>query len=104
MLGLELAVLSMVSLAVVIFVVAPLLRPDRTIPRHDDETREELASALSRRDSTYEALADLDADRAAGKLSEEDYTDLRESYQREAITALRDLERLSTQSGKTGPT
>ncbi|MFQ5719378.1 MAG: hypothetical protein ACE5IK_07490 [Acidobacteriota bacterium] len=92
----SIVILSMVLLATMAFVLAPFFRraEDASAAPGPAPGVTELADALSRRDATYEALADLEQDRAAGKLSDDDYAAMKGAYQKEAIAALRELDRL----------
>ena len=50
------------------------------------------AEATSRRDACYEALADLEFDFAAGKISQDDFARLKHQYQAAAVVALKDID------------
>ena len=54
-----------------------------------------LADASSRRDVAYEAIADLDFDFAAGKISQDDFAKLKRQYQAAAVEALKELDDLN---------
>ena len=60
--------------------------------------RDRLDSLLSRRDSAYDAIRDLDFEYRLGNLSEADYLELRERYRERAAGVLRRLERLDSSS------
>ena len=97
----ETIILLMVIAAAAVFMLAPLVQKDSPEQRLD-ATGRAVADAVSRRDATYEALSDLDEDRAAGKLSDEDYERLKRSYQEDAVKALQDLDRLEKTEGDPG--
>ena len=83
----------MVALFVSFFVALPLLRPAGT-PSIERETSEaSLRRELeAERDRLLLAVADLDQDFQAGKLSEEDYQALRDRYKSAAMTVMRRLD------------
>ena len=97
----ELVILVMVVLATAVFVFSPLFRSGE-ISLPDSAAYRRVADAISRRDATYQALADLDEDRTAGKLSDEDYAALKQAYTSDAINALRDLDGLGERPRTTG--
>lgn len=80
-------------LTVVAFTCAtyPLLRKKATISAHTagDEDLEEL---LSRRDTTYSMLKELEFDYQSGILSKDDYDELRSCYKRKAVAILKDMD------------
>lgn len=74
----------LLTLAVVGFVVLPLLRGDRA-PLEGDE---DISESESRKRVTLRALRDVEYDFDAGKLDREDYLRLRDELSREALRAL----------------
>ncbi len=89
------AVVVLLALAVValVYVLAPLLsgrarvptRPSGAPPAGADEARGRKRAAL-------EAIVDLEEEHAMGKLAEPDYGELLQRYEREAVSALEDLD------------
>ncbi|MBF8266545.1 MAG: hypothetical protein HW388_53 [Dehalococcoidia bacterium] len=87
------ATLLMVS-ATVAVVLWPLFRARPAPDTGQSWERDRLESLLSRRDSAYDAIRDLDFEYHLGNLSEADYLELRERYRERAAGVLRRLERL----------
>jgi hypothetical protein len=67
----------------------PLIQPGRRVVPRTDDTLDELRR---KRDTIYESLRELDFDQRTGKISEADYAELAESYKRQAITLLKQLD------------
>ncbi len=81
-----------IILLVLIGLVYPLLRKrggEETVETDEDRRVREL---LSRKESFYSTIKELDFDFKTDKLSEEDYKELKERYQREAISLLREVD------------
>jgi hypothetical protein len=87
-----------VVLAVVIvvlvawFVTAPLR--GRHSVQHEDPAAAELADLEARKQAKYRQIRDAEADRAAGKLSEEDFKRLDGELRAEAVEILKRLDQL----------
>lgn len=82
-----------------LYVGAPLLkerRAEKMLADYYEET--ELHHLLSRKDSIYTAIKDLEFDHKTGKLSDEDYSELREKFEQQAAAVLKEIDDL--QSGK----
>ncbi|SRR5581483_1297780 len=85
-----------VAIVVVVawFVTAPLRdRPSR----HDDEedrAAAELAALEARKKAKYREIRDAEADRASGKLGEEDFRRLDRELRAEAVAILKRIDRL----------
>ena len=76
------------------FVTAPL-RDRPSGARDPDRDREaELADLEARKEAKYRQIRDAEADRSAGKLTEEDFTRLDRELRREAIDILKRIDRL----------
>ena len=89
-----LEVLLAVAVVVLVawFVTAPLRRePSETA---DDPAVAELADLEARKDAKYRQIRDAEADRAAGKLSEEDFKRLDRELRGEAVDILKRIDRL----------
>jgi flagellar biosynthesis/type III secretory pathway M-ring protein FliF/YscJ len=84
--------LAIVLLALVAFFVSrPLLRPEQP----DDDPREaERADLEARKEAKYRQIRDAEADRASGKLSEEDFGRINRELRAEAIEILKRIDRL----------
>ena len=91
------AALAALALA---YVIAPLRRPDRLElsagPSVEEEARERKGSALT-------AILDLEEEARVGKLTEGELMSLREEYEREALLALEQLDRMGAPSSADDP-
>ncbi|HEX7588576.1 MAG TPA: hypothetical protein VF478_09700 [Anaerolineae bacterium] len=85
----ELILAVIVVLGVLGFIAYPLFN---TPPEERTETPVALDGLLSQRDAAYEALRDLDFDFQMGKLSQSDYTTMRERYKGRAAVALEQID------------
>jgi hypothetical protein len=86
----------LVLIAVVIYVAWPLLQEKREfLPREGTE----LEIAREEKDNVISNLKDIEMDFRMGKLSEEDYENLREDFRQRAIKAIRKLESLEEAKG-----
>jgi uncharacterized membrane protein len=74
------------------FVTAPLR--DRAPAQRDDPAVAELADLEARKAAKYRQIRDAETDRAAGKLTEEDYRRLDRELRAEAIDILKRIDRL----------
>jgi len=77
---------ALVALAVIAALVSPLSRPGEAAPVGADEAED---AEDTPRGIALAALREIEFDRATGKLSDEDYADLRARYTAEALTVLR---------------
>jgi hypothetical protein len=75
------------------FVTAPL-RDRAPAEREVDPAVAELADLEARKETKYREIRDAEADRAAGKLTEEDYRRLDRELRAEAIEILKKIDRL----------
>jgi hypothetical protein len=91
--ALALVLAALLTVALVIFVARPLLRPARSAEeREEPSPGEQLrVRALERRDRALAALKELEFDHRTGKVSDEDYRALVGPLRREAADALREL-------------
>jgi hypothetical protein len=74
------------------FVTAPLR--ERAPAQSEDPAVAELADLEARKQAKYREIRDAEADRAAGKLTEEDYERLDRELRAEAIEILKKIDRL----------
>ena len=74
------------------FVTAPLRRRPSAQP--EDPAAAELADLEARKQAKYRQIRDVEADRAAGKLSEEDFRRLDGELRAEAVDILKRIDRL----------
>lgn len=93
--GLAMALLTVTAL---LYVLTPLVTtPDPTMESEASTERIELAA---RQSSVYKTLKELDLDLATGKMSEEDYRELKERYTTEAVEILERLDKLARSAGR----
>jgi hypothetical protein len=74
------------------FVSAPLRGRPRVQP--EDSAEAELADLEARKQAKYRQIRDAEADRAAGKLTEEDFAPLDAELRAEAVDILKRIDRL----------
>jgi hypothetical protein len=74
------------------FVTAPLRR--RPSASDDDPAAAELADLEARKAAKYRQIRDAEADRAAGKLTEDDFKRLDRELRGEAVDILKRIDRL----------
>jgi hypothetical protein len=77
---------ALVALAVIAALVGPLSRPGVGAPTGADDAEDPEETP---RGMALAALKEIEFDRATGKLSDEDYTDLKARYTAEALAVLR---------------
>lgn len=89
-------ILIAVALVVLVawFVTEPLRR--RAEPATDDSAEAELADLEARKRAKYREIRDAEADRAAGKLTEEDFGRLDRELRAEAIAILKRIDRVGS--------
>ncbi|HVL65236.1 MAG TPA: hypothetical protein VM573_08730 [Actinomycetota bacterium] len=90
----EAFLVALVACAALVYAAAPLRRPTPDPGRGDAR----LDDALEQRRAAFAALADLEDERAVGKLSEADFESLRREYEAEALAALEELDALEAVS------
>lgn len=88
----EIILIALLTIGVIAFIAYPLFSP----------TREKLAQApdalealTAQRDSAYDAIRDLDLDFQSGKLSQDDYSALRDKYKARAAQLLQQIDTLT---------
>ena len=89
---------AILIVAIALIALAYALRPLVATPRTLPDTQ--VADAEVRKRRALEALLDLEADLAAGKLAAEDYEVFKETYERDALAALRELDVAAQTSGE----
>ncbi|MFQ5996780.1 MAG: zinc-ribbon domain-containing protein [Dehalococcoidales bacterium] len=72
------------------FIIYPFFR--QRLPSADSTEDEKLHQLLSRRDTTYAMLKELEFDFQSGILTEEDYRELESKYKKEGISILKDID------------
>jgi hypothetical protein len=98
----ELVLALLIVLAVAAFVTVPLRRSAAHRDREQEEREAALADLEARKQTKYREIRDAEADRAAGKLSEEDFRRLDRELRAEAIALLKELDRLRELGGRKG--
>jgi hypothetical protein len=88
----ELLLAIVIVVLVAVFVTAPLRR--RAGGDDHDPAEAELAELEARKQAKYRQIRDAEADRAAGKLTEEDFARLDRELRGEAIAILKRIDRL----------
>jgi len=78
------------------FVSQPLLRAKPENILNDEYEESPMQHLLSRKDSIYTAMKDLEFDYSTGKLSDEDYAALREKSAGEAAEVLREIDEMES--------
>jgi hypothetical protein len=79
------------------FVTAPLRRGPMESP--DDPAAAEIAELEARKAAKYRQIRDAETDRAAGKLTEEDFKRLDRELRGEAVAILKRIDRLRGAAG-----
>ena len=95
----ELILAAIIVLGVLAFIAFPLFN---TPPEEQTETPVALDGLLSQRDAAYDAIRDLDFDFQMGKLSQSDYSTMRERYKGRAALALEQIDETSRTSAGAG--
>ena len=88
----EIVLAILILVIVAAFVTEPLRR--RAAAEGDVEREAELADLEARKQAKYREIRDAEADRASGKLSEEDFQRLDGELRAEAIAILKRLDKL----------
>lgn len=92
----------LVALVIVCLVAAFVSVPLRHRARGEgisDPVEDEIAELEARKESRYREIRDAEADRASGKLGEDDFARLDGELRREAVRILRRLDRLRARRG-----
>jgi uncharacterized membrane protein len=82
-----------------VFVGWPVFRREQASGDGGDRADAELAELEARKDAKYREIRDAEADRAAGKLSDEDFRRIDRELRREAIEILKRIDRLREHAG-----
>jgi uncharacterized membrane protein len=85
----------LLAVVIVVLVAAFVSVPLRSrASAADDGAEAELAELEARKQAKYREIRDAEADRASGKLTEEDYRALDRELRREAVEILKRVDRL----------
>lgn len=79
------------GILLMLYLIYPIYREEGVFPEIDP-TQARMQTLNLERDQSYSALADLDEDYEAGKLSEEDYKELRTALMQETARIVSQLE------------
>jgi hypothetical protein len=88
---LEIILIAVLVIGVIAFIAYPLFNTPRT---EISDAPNALESLVAQRDSTYDAIRDLDFDFQMGKLSQADYAALRDKSKMRAAQILKQLDEL----------
>lgn len=91
--------LGAITLALVIWPFLHKKSGDESVPVAQDET---LHNLILQKESAYAAIKELDFDYNMGKLSEEDYQELKQQYKQKAVALLQQIDALSARSNIKG--
>lgn len=97
MLWLTLIVALLVSAAVVLYVIRPLI-DQRPAPIFIDDDR--LTDLMTRKDVTLRAIKDLEFDYHVGKVSEEDFERFKQTLSQQAIGLIQQIEKIAPESSR----
>jgi ribosomal protein L40E len=96
---LESILIVLLVIGIIIFIAYPLFaRSSEKLADAPDA----LETLVAQRDSTYDAIRDLDFDFQLGKLSQNDYNALREKYKIRAAQILQHIDALTNATGTRG--
>jgi hypothetical protein len=93
------AAIVLLLVLVPVFVGWPVFRREPGGGEEADGAEAELAELEARKDAKYREIRDAEADRAAGKLSDDDFQRLDRELRREAIEILKRIDRLRERAG-----
>lgn len=94
----EIILTALLLIGILAFVAYPLFNTPR---EKIAGTTNALDTLIAQRDSTYDAIRDLDFDFQLGKLSQDDYTMLRDKYKARAALVLQQIDALGNGHGAT---
>ena len=90
-----LVALALLGAAVVIFVLVPVFEPQSRAAEPLDEAQRRLRDLEETKLRLYEAIKDLDFERDAGKVSENDYEHARNDYLKQVAEVLGQIDKLA---------
>ena len=93
------AAIVLLLVLVPVFVGWPVFRREHGRGEEVDRADAELAELEARKDAKYREIRDAEADRASGKLTDEDFQRLDRELRREAIEILKRIDRLREPAG-----
>lgn len=92
---------SVLVLGGLTFVAYPFFRAPAHPPAGPPAAVTRRSRVLKEKDAVYAAIKDLDLEYQTGKLSEEDYAELRRGYRAKALALLREFDELQTDPAAT---
>jgi hypothetical protein len=93
------AAIVLLLVLVPVFVGWPVFRREQGRGEEVDRADAELAELEARKDAKYREIRDAEADRASGKLTDEDFQRLDRELRREAVEILKRIDRLREPAG-----
>jgi hypothetical protein len=93
------AAIVLLLVLVPVFVGWPVFRRDQALDEEGDGAEAELSELEARKAAKYREIRDAEADRASGKLSDEDFRRIDRELRREAIEILKRIDRLRKPAG-----
>lgn len=87
----DIAIYSAVLLGGLAFIAYPLLARRARMPAGHSPAVEHRQHTLAEKEAVYAAINDLDFEYRTGKLSDDDYAELREGYRARALRILKEL-------------
>jgi hypothetical protein len=84
--------LVLVILGLLAAIAYPLVRGSSSEEEEEIPQDPYLEELLSKKEAAYSALKELEFDYGTGKLSEEDFTELRDQYKAKAVAILREID------------
>ena len=83
----------MLTALVSLFVLQPLMNPGKGRKHGSPSSNHVAGELIERKEAIYAAIKDIEFDYQTGKLSEEDFRQLRQQYKDEAIAVLKKLDK-----------
>ncbi|GAB6062535.1 hypothetical protein [Deferrisoma palaeochoriense] len=92
------AVFCVLVIGLLVLTAAPLFGPRKVLAASGDARRQRLEALEQEKKGYLKAIKDVEFERATGKISEEDFQELREFYALKAAEAMDALERLEQEA------
>ncbi|MBI3813876.1 MAG: hypothetical protein HY279_05345 [Nitrospinae bacterium] len=81
----------LIFISAMFFVGYPIFKKSGVVSR-ESGVNETLGGLIHKKELVYTAIKDLEFDYRTGKLSEDDYKDLKEKYETEALLILKEID------------
>lgn len=98
--SLGVALACLLALAILAWLLLPLVYEAAGLAPAPTSTRSELEDLYVQREGTYATLKELEFDHETGKLSDEDFKELRGRYSAEAVKILQRIDELEGTTGR----